>query len=262
MKSVVVSLVLLLALGAAAGGADYRNPTVGKAVVLQIPGMHLAQVRRNSVYKPGLRLDVYRAQSATGRLPAVLFVHGLTGEESPKDWGQYVGWGQLAAASGLAGVTFNNMGDPADVAAAIRFVRANGARLGIDGTRLCLAGYSAGAHSALLTALKGTAGRLRCAVAYYGALHAELAPVSPLTYLRAGSLPVLVAKGGADNPQINASIDRFVAKARKLGAPVELVVHPRGPHVFDVTRRDERTRTVMRRTLAFLRTQLLRPASR
>jgi acetyl esterase/lipase len=255
MRAVAVAAVLFGLLVTPASA--YRNPTAGRAVVLQIPGMHLAQVRRNLVYKPGLRMDVYRPRNTTRPLPAVLFVHGSTGADSPKDWGQYVGWGQLAAASGLAGVTFNHLEDLSDIVAALRYVRANGARLGIDGTRLCVAGYSAGVHPALLTALDGSAGRLRCAVAYYGWLYAELPQLSPPTYLRANSLPVLVTKAGHDNPGLNATIDRFVAKARQVHAPVELLVHAAAPHGFDVNTPDDRSRAIMRRTLAFLRLHLL-----
>lgn len=255
MKAAALVSALVLVPAALAG--DYRNPTAGKDVALQLPGMHLASVRRDLVYRPGLRLDVYRPRNASGPLPAVLFVHGRTGDPSPKNWGQYVGWGQLAAASGLAGVTFNHYDDPADVAAAIRFVRKNASRLGIDGDRLCVSGYSAGVHPALLTALKETEGRLRCAVAYYGPLDTGLPQLSPKTYLRSDSLPVLVAKAGLDNAQINRSIDGYVAKARRLGAPVELLVHPKGPHAFDVSTHDARTREIMRRTLAFLRLHLL-----
>jgi acetyl esterase/lipase len=254
MRALVVAVVLAVVATAFADG--YRNPTRGKDVALQIPGMHLAKVRRNVVYKPGLKLDVYRPRNATKQLPAVLFAHGRTGEASPKDWGQYVGWGQLAAASGLAGVTFNHRDDPADVAAAIRYVRANGAKLGIDGSRICVAGFSAGVHPALLTALQESAGRLRCAVAYYGPLDVELEQLSPRTYLRAGSSPVLVAKAGIDNARINRSIDGFVAKAKEIGAPVELVVHAKGRHAFDVNSHGARSQAIMRRTLAFLREQL------
>jgi acetyl esterase/lipase len=254
VRAAALAAALVLVPTALAG--DYRNPTSGKHVALQIPGMHLAKVRRDLVYRPGLRLDVYRPQNATGPLPAVLFVHGRTGDSSPKNWGQYVGWGQLAAASGLAGVTFNHYDDPAEVAAAIRFVRKYAKQLGIDGARLCVAGYSAGVHPALLTALKETEGRLRCAVAYYGPLDTGLAQLSPKTYLRAGSLPLLVAKAGLDVAEINRSIDGFVANARKLGAPVELLVHPKGVHAFDVRTFDARTRAIMRRTLAFLRLHL------
>src|SRR5688572_22727686 len=91
----VLLAVVALVLAPVALAGDYRNPTAGRDVVLQIPGMHLAKVQRNLVYKPYLRLDVYRPRSARGRLPAVLFFHGRTGADSPKDWGQYVGWGQL-----------------------------------------------------------------------------------------------------------------------------------------------------------------------
>ena len=256
MRVALAAAVFCLVL--AAPSSAYRNPTPGRDVVLQIPGMHLARVRSNLVYKPGLRMDVYRPRNATRPLPAVLFVHGTTRSASPKDWGQYVGWGQLGAASGLVGVTFNHQEEPADITAAIGYVRRNGIRLGIDGTRICVAGYSAGVHPALLTALDGSAGRLRCAVAYYGFLDAELQQVSPTAHLRADSLPVLIAKAGNDVAGLNRSIDRFVAKARRLRAPVELLVHAGGPHGFDVTKPDDRTRAIMRRTLAFLRLHLLR----
>ena len=117
-------------------------------------------------------------------------------------------------------------------------------------------GYSAGVHPALLTALKETGGRLRCAVAYYGPLDTDLPQLSPKAFLRADSLPVLVAKAGLDDAWINSSIDGFVAKARKLGAPVELLVHAKGVHAFDVRTPDARTRAIMRQTLAFLRLHL------
>ena len=168
-----------------------------------------------------------------------------------------MGWGQLAAASGLAGVTFNHHDELPDIAAAIRYVRANAARLGIDGKRLCVASYSAGVHPTMLTALKGSAGPLRCAVAYYGWLDAGLPQLSPVTHLKAGSLPILIAKAGADVPALNHSIDAFVAKARKVNAPVELLVHKTGPHAFDVALPGARSRAIMQRTLAFLRLHLL-----
>ena len=153
-------------------------------------------------------------------------------------------------------MTFNHRDASADVAAAIRYVRANGARLGIDGSRICVAGFSAGVHPALLTALRESAGRLRGAVAYYGPLDVELEQLSPRTYLRAGSAPVLVAKAGIDNAKINSSIDAFVAKAKAVGAPVELLVHAMGRHGFDVDTPGARSRAIMRRTLAFLRRHL------
>jgi dienelactone hydrolase len=109
----------------------------------------------------------------------------------------------------------------------------------------------------MLVALKGSAGPIRCAVAYYGPLDAYYKVASPLALLKPSSLPVLVAKAGRDTPTINRSIDRFVAKSRRLGARVELLVHPTGAHVFDASG-DARSRAIVRRTLDFLRARLRR----
>jgi dienelactone hydrolase len=240
-------------LGAQPAGPDaYENPTRGRDIALQIPGMHRAVVRRDLVYAPDLTMDIYHPRGVRRRVPAVLFVHGRGGD---KDGGIFVGWGQLAAASGLAGVTFNHYGVQADIRAAIRYVRRNAVRLGIDGNRLCVAGYSAGVVPSMLVALKRGA-NLRCAVAYYGPLDTRYAQSSPAAYLRASSLPVLVAKAGRDVAAINESIDRFVAKGRRLGARVELLLHASGGHGFDNNRQDARARVILRRTLAFLRAQL------
>src|SRR5262249_54071544 len=73
--AVRAALAILAAALVAVPAADaYRNPTSGKAVVLQIKGMHRAKVKRGIVYQrsPRLRMDVYRPQKARGRLPAVL----------------------------------------------------------------------------------------------------------------------------------------------------------------------------------------------
>ena len=82
---VALAVVVAAALAVPASAA-YRNPTAGRVVVLQIPGMHHAKVRRNVVYErsPRLRLDLYRSRTAHGRLPAVL----LGGKGSA----QKIGW--------------------------------------------------------------------------------------------------------------------------------------------------------------------------
>jgi dienelactone hydrolase len=261
MRSVRLAVTALVVAGCAAAAqassalAGYVNPTPGRQIALQIPGMHRAVVRRNLVYAPDLTMDVYRPRGVKRALPALLFVHG-SGQDL-KDAGFFIGWGQLAAVSGFAGVTFNHYRSQADVQAAIRYVRRNAKRLGIDGDRLCVAGYSAGVLPSLLVALKGNA-RLRCAVAYYGPLDAYHELNSPATYLRRSSPPVLVAKAGRDVAAINEAIDRFVAKARRIGARVELLVHRSGEHGFDANRPDPRAAAIIRRTLAFVRAELRR----
>ena len=54
-------------------------------------------------------VDIHVPQR-TGRRPAVIFVHGgpVPEDESPRDWEGFIGYGALAAASGLVGITFNH----------------------------------------------------------------------------------------------------------------------------------------------------------
>src|SRR5215207_11359041 len=89
---------------------------VNKRIVYEVPGMRSVRVKRNLVYKRAgstdLQMDVYSPKTPRGRLPAVIFVHGgrippnlLT---TPKDWAVYVSFGELVAASGFVGVTFNH----------------------------------------------------------------------------------------------------------------------------------------------------------
>jgi acetyl esterase/lipase len=247
------ALAVALAMGLPAGGSDaYRNPTPGAAIALQIPGMHRAVVRRNVVYarrggRP-LRLDVYRPADSNPRapFPGVLLVHGSTGDPSPKDWGIYVGWGQLLAARGLAGITFNHRGNSADIRAAVNAVRKRAGVLGVDGSRLCVASFSGGVAAGLTVALSDD--RVRCALGFYGAPDpALLEPDSP---------PTFVAKAGLDASYINDAIDAYLARAKTIGADVRLVVHPRGRHGFDLAPGDARTRSILRHALAFARTQL------
>ncbi len=258
---------------AVASGAAYVNPSPGREIAYQIPGMHKAKVRRNIPYRRvngrTLKLDVYSPPNRRApQLPAVVFVHGTTSAPDAKDWGIYVGWGQLAAANGLVGVTFahRSQGDaPAasDVKALIAYVRANASKLGIDPGRLCVAAYSGGVPSGLQPALEASPPYVRCVVAYYGLLDLPEAEArySATTYLRqvgAKFPPILIGKAGYDSEATNASIDRFVSAAKDVGAEVALWTHPRGQHGFDLRNHDARSRQIIKQTLVFLRKHLNR----
>jgi acetyl esterase/lipase len=284
-------LVLLLVLPACAISAEakrprkpYRNPTAGRELALQIRDMHQARVKRGIAYETvvgtTLRMDVYRPRAASAAaLPAVL-LGGPPAYRAGKDSGQKVGWSQLIAASGLAAVAFDIRSDnfqttpfdPShDVAAAIAYVRAHAAELGIDADRLCTLGFSLGtAPWHLWATMRDPQPYIRCNAVYYGpldfhgvgfALDPSLADeFSALTYLTqrpAAVAPLLVAKAGRDRfAEINTSIDRFVTEARTLGAPVELLVHSTGPHGFDTWTGNTRAQAIIRRTLAFFRERL------
>jgi dienelactone hydrolase len=265
--------ILAVALVAVPAADGYRNPTAGRAVVLQISGMHGAKVRRNIVYSrtPRLRMDVYRPRKARGRLPAVL-LGGSPG--FGRTSGQKVGWAQLIAASGLSAVAFDIRSDdqlqsprnPAqDVQSAIAYVRSHSKRLGIDPNRLCTLGFSAPWH--LWATMRDPRSWLRCNVVYYEPLDFQSPALgdefSALTYLRRspGSIPpMLVVKAGRDaRAGVNVSIDRFQAAATELHADVRVVTYREGANGFDVGPRTARARAIVKQTLRFLKARLAPP---
>ncbi|HEY7358601.1 MAG TPA: hypothetical protein VH590_19100, partial [Ktedonobacterales bacterium] len=68
--------------------------------------------------------------------------------------------------------------------------------------------------------------------------------------------PMLVVRAGRDHPLNNRAIDAFVAEALSQNAPLEVINYLEGRHAFDVLDDTARTRQIIRRTLAFLRTHL------
>jgi acetyl esterase/lipase len=264
---------------------------IAKSIVYRPAGMGHVSVRRDLTYKTvdglPLRMDVYypRTFRDGARLPAVIFIHGdapLTLSKQPKEWGQYLGWGQLAAASGLVGITFNHRSSerltkieaPAsDVDDLVRYVRTNARALGVDENRLCLWAASAGVPYGARAALRGAPGYVRAIVVYYGLMDLvflrerippeisddTLREYSALHHLiqQSGRIaPTFIAKAGLDRPGLNASIDRFVEEAGKLGAHVQLAYQPQGHHGFDVEDDDDASREIIWKTLDFIKTHL------
>jgi acetyl esterase/lipase len=252
MGGILASIGALAVLTGATVAGDYRNPTVGRELALQIPGMHRALVKRNVVYARrrgrALKLDVYRPRGARAnqRFTPVLLVHGTTSASSPKDWGVYVGWGQLLAASGLAGIPFNHRGTSVDVRTALAYVRRHAAPLGVTARRMCVASFSGGVPVGLAVALRD--GSIKCALVFYGAPDAAL--------LRPDSPPIFAAKAGLDSEEINEAIDALQRQAQEIGADVQVVTHETGVHGFDLRNHDARSREILREAVAFVRDRI------
>lgn len=223
---------------------------------------------------PTLRMDIYRPMGS-GPWPAVLFVHGDGDPDalrSAKDWGCYTDWGRAVAASGMIGVTFTHRSwdrlqhvrrKVADIETAVRYIQAKGRSLGIAPGRFGMWSGSAGVPVGLTTAMRLGA---TCAVAYYGPMDLRpyrddpvITEASPMALLEQGhSLPpLLVARAGLDHAELNETIDAFVNLAWEKGLAVELLDHAGGHHGFDVLDDDDRSREIIKETLAFLRRELV-----
>lgn len=106
-----------------------------------------------------LQLDLHLPAAATGPVPVVVYVHGgsfLAGRPTMGPW-------RSLPASGVAvaSIAYRLAGEAAfpepveDVRAALAWLATDGARYGVDPTRIALWGSSAGGYLALLAAMTG-----------------------------------------------------------------------------------------------------------
>jgi len=69
--------------------------------------------------------------------------------------------------------------------------------------------------------------------------------------------PLFIARAGRDNiPLLNEGLDRFVARALEVNAPVTLINRPEGVHGFDNQTDDARSREILRAAIGFARNHL------
>jgi acetyl esterase/lipase len=249
-------------------------------IVYSVPGMAQASVKKNLKYKTvgdlQLEMDVYSPRKLTpgARAPAIIFVPGDAPWEilkDIKDWGVYVSYGQLAAATGFVGVTFNHRSTEnfarirdvaADVDDLVSYVRTHADALQIDGERICVWVFSAGGPF-LRTILREKPSYVRCVVGYYSmlGLPPEAAPeeivreFSVANYLSENPkqlAPMLIVRAGKDDPSINNTVDEFLRAAVSQNIDIEFINYVGGQHAFDILDDKERTREIIKRTLDFV----------
>jgi acetyl esterase/lipase len=255
-----------------------------KRIVYSVPEMTRVKVAKNQIYKCAsseeLKMDVYSLPGKQRR-PAVVFIHGgriprnlLT---TPKDWGAYVSLGQLVAASGFVGVTFNHRfyaweslaDSQSDVMDLIAYVRDNAESLGVEKDRIILWALSAGGIF-LSQPLQQLPPYIRSIIAYYSELDLqnqrkaapasvtdetlrEFSPVHHLGNKEKNVPPIFIARAGLDDKELNDGIDRFVQLALSRNLTVEVVNHATGHHAFDIEDNNERSREIIKRTIEFIK---------
>ena len=191
-----------------------------------------------------LMMDVVRPRKQSGRLPAVVCIHGGGFRAGSRE--SYLPLCIRLAQRGYVAATVSYRLSPRDqfpapvhdVKAAVRFLRANAVRFGIDPERIGVTGGSAGGHLALFLGLTGgiaefegngsnpeQPSRVTCVVNYYGPTdftksygksvdaaevlplflggdleHERLAHIkaSPLNWVSPSAVPILTIHGTED----------------------------------------------------------------
>jgi acetyl esterase/lipase len=266
---------------------------LARRIVHRVDGMEDAVVRKGLVYtrdgSDELLMDVYApsGRQPDTRTPAVVFVHGgpIPREMmAPREWGCFVSYGELVAASGLVGIVFNHrLHAPtdygtaeSDMKAAIDYVRSHADELGVDRDRLAVWVFSGGGPLAAWC-LRERPAYLACLLAFYAILDvrhllpanadpgltARAQAFSPAAHLTdsGAALPMLVARAGLDAPMVNTSIDAFVREALASNAPLDLLNHREGQHGFDILNDDPRSREIISRAVAFATAHLVSSAA-
>lgn len=254
-----VGALLLSAATAAAADSVFEKP-----LLYPVSGDPI--VKRDVVYRTDgvahLLADIYLPRGGTNR-PIVVFVHGgpIGTDMQPKNWRVYRDYGRLLASNGFVAVTFNHRlfenaqfaTSAADFEALLDYVRAHAKALKADPDRVVVWAFSGGGPLLSVAMRKPY---VRALVDFYAFLQAP-APYSPLDHLLAGDLkvPILLARGGRDNEELNLALQTFMTDGLVRGATLELLNHPNGVHAFDILTDDARTRQIIRRAIEFVREQ-------
>ncbi len=235
------------------------------AIVPQDRGAIAAE--RGSAYgaHPRQRVDLYRPRASRAgrvRLPIIVFFYGGSWQE-----GQREGYAFAARAFADAGFLVAvpdyrlvpEVRFPAfleDSATAVRWVRANAARLGGDADRIVLVGHSAGAYIAAMLAvderwlgvdrqavrgLVGLAGPydflpldIPVTIAAFGQ-ERDLERTQPVTFASAGDPPALLLHGALDTTAYPRNSERLASLLRAAGVDARVKLYPKIGHIGIVT---------------------------
>jgi len=263
-----------------------RNDITKKRVVYQLPGVDAVRIERDVVYRTtgagSLTMDVYYPPDykTEERAPAVIFVSGYSDSGFQrmlgcrlKEMESYVSWGQLTAISGMAAITYSAVEPAADVDALLQYVRQNAASLGIDENRICIWACSGNAPNALSVLMQPARDYVKCAALCYPvtldlegyASTAESSKMFGFVNPCAGksvddlqrNIPLFIVRAGKDEtPNLNETLDRFLAKALSCNLPITVTNHAAAPHAFDVMDDSETSREIIRQILSFMRFHL------
>jgi acetyl esterase/lipase len=251
------SLPLLALLGACSPLKTFN------ALVPKDGGVTLVAKDQPFAAGPRRKLDVYAPRRAPGgSLPVIVFFYGGSWNSGVKEGYGFAG--RALAAQGFLVVIpdyrlvpeVRYPGFLEDGAVAVKWVRANAARLGGDPNRIVLAGHSAGAYNAAMLAVDPRwLGADRAAIKGFAGLAGpydflpldgpvtratfggapDLPSTQPVNLATADDPPALLLAAGNDKLVYPRNSARLAAALSKAGVPVETRTYPGIGHVGIMT---------------------------
>lgn len=240
------------------------------------------KVERNIEYcKPGdtsLKLDLYSPKNRSKPLPAIIFIHGGAWKGGYRQMYHYYCTKFAEHGYVAATISYRLSGDapfPAaveDVKCAVRWLRANAEKLGIDPNKIAVAGGSAGGHLAMMVGyapdtpeLEGQGGnanvtsRVQAVVNLYGPTDLttdvarskgdvirflggktmDQAPelyrlASPIMHVSPDDPPTLILHGSIDSTVTIDHAERLAEALKKAGVDYEFDRVEGWPHTMDL----------------------------
>jgi len=245
---------------------------MAQPIVLKVSGADDVQTA-SVAYAPGRTMDIYYPGNFDFAKPApvVVFVMGYSTEFTMnwfgaklKDLGQYVSWGQLVAASGMVGVSYETDYPDDDIEAVLRHVIRNGSALGMDSKRVGLFACSGNTLTGLgALAVKGAdyGDALRCGVIFYPIISyfmnkGDEVMAAPFKRELRKDLPIFMVTVGNDRPEWMEAAAAFLAGVRGKGYSLEVASYEKGVHGFDTDQDTDESRALIAHAVAFMREKL------
>ena len=235
-----------------------RSPFEGAryGVVYAVPATAQVKVTKNiTFHRSGareLQLDLYLPPAAKVPPPVVVFVNAVGDRpgDRVKDWGIYSTWPRLVAAHGMAGVGMDCDGEHVaeSLAAVFAFLEREGARHGVDGSRIGVYAASANVTETSRFLLRPEAPKnVLSAVFYYG---------GPEVPTARRDLPVLCVTAEGDLARMRELLGGIWTRTLEAGAPWTFELATDMPHAFDAFADSDASRRIIQRTIAFWKSTL------